>query len=151
MFYEPNSTSCPSSNSSCNGLAPWTHGAIKLYMRQGDVNDVLISNVTVTDPTYAGIELRGFSTAIAQEYGIGSPSSFLTAADNAKFTNVTLQNITVTNAGTDGILAMDLESGTRGTVNFDGVTVSGSTQSALNMDGAPSTLITKVGTANAGW
>jgi hypothetical protein len=151
MFYEPNSTSCPGSNPSCGGLAPWYHGAIKLYMREGDVNDVLISNITVTDPTYAGIELRGFSTAVAQQYGIAPPSSFLTDANNAKFTNVTLQNVTVTNAGTNGILAMDLASGTRGTVKFDGVSITGSTQSALNMDGAPTSLITRVGNANIGW
>ena len=70
MFYEPNSTSCPASNASCSGLTPWDHGAIKLYMRQGDVNDVIISNITVIDPTYAGIELRGFSSQIAQQYWI---------------------------------------------------------------------------------
>ena len=152
MFYEPNSTSCPSSNASCSGLTPWYHGAIKLYMRQGDVNDVLISNITVTDPTYAGIELRGFDSAIAQQYGIAPPQSFLTAADNAKFSNITLQNITVTGAGTNGILVQDLETGPRGSVNFDGVVVSGSAQTALNlMGGSPASLVNKVGSNNSGW
>ncbi len=151
MFYEPNSTSCPSSNASCSGLTPWYHGAIKLYMRQGDVNDVLVSNITVVDPTYAGIELRGFDSAIAQQYGIAPPASFLTAADNAKFTNVTLQNISVTGAGTYGILVQDLDTGTRGTVSFDGVVVNGSTQGALSMGGAPASLVTKVGTSNQSW
>jgi hypothetical protein len=151
MFYEPDSSSCPTSNPSCSGLSPWVHGAIKLYMRQGDVNDVLVSNVTVTDSTYAGIELRGFSTAVAQQHGIDAPGSFLTAADDAKFTNVTLRNIAITGAGTYGILAMDLETGSRGSVTMDGVTVSGSAQGALSMNGAPSTLIDKVGTGNSGW
>ncbi len=152
MFYEPNSTSC--GGGTCPGPV-WNHGAIKLYMREGDVNDVLISNITVTDPTYAGIELRGMTTAIAQQYGIDTSSSpdpqIFTDADNAKYTNVTLQNITVTGAGTYGILAMDLENGTRGTVNFDGVSISGSSMGPTSMNGAPSSLIIKVGTANQGW
>jgi hypothetical protein len=152
MFYEPNSTSC--GGGTCPGPV-WNHGAIKLYMREGDVNDVLISNITVVDPTYAGIELRGMTTAIAQQYGIDTSSSpdpqIFTDADNAKYTNVTLQNITVTGAGTYGILAMDLENGSRGTVSFDGVSVIGSTMAALSMDGAPASLITKVGTNNQGW
>jgi hypothetical protein len=153
MFYEPNSTSCGTA-SACPGPA-WTHGAIKLYMREGDVNDVVLSNINVVDPTYAGIELRGMTTAIAQKYGIDTPSSpdpqIFTDADNAKFTNVTLKNITVSGAGTYGILVQDLDTGSRGTVSFDGVTVTGSKQGAISMSGAPASLVTKVGTTNAGW
>jgi len=151
MFFEPNSTSCPASNPSCAGLQPWTYGAITLSLREGDVNDVLISNVTVVDPTYAGIELRGFSTAVAQAYGIAEPASILDAANAAKFTNVTLQNVTVTGAGTYGIVAQDLESGTRGTVTMNGVTVSASKQGAVATNSAAASLITKAGTANIGW
>jgi hypothetical protein len=151
MFFEPNSASCPASNPSCAGLQPWTHGAIKLSMREGDVNDVLVSNITVVDPTYAGIELRGFSTAVAQAYGIVEPTSILAAANAAKFSNVTLRNITVSGAGTYGILAQDLESGTRGTVTMEGVTVSGSAQGALATNSAAGSLITKAGAANVGW
>jgi hypothetical protein len=152
MFYEPNSTSC--GGGACPGPA-WNHGALKLYMREGDVNDVLISNITIVDPTYAGIELRGMTTAIAQQYGIDTPSStdpqIFTDADNAKFTNVTLKNITVTNAGTYGISVVDLASGNRGAVTFDGVAVSQSSQGAISMEGAPASIIAKVGTANQGW
>jgi hypothetical protein len=152
MFYEPNSTSC--GGGTCPGPA-WNHGALKLYMREGDVNDILISNITIVDPTYAGIELRGMTTAIAQQYGIDTPSStdpqIFTDADNAKFTNVSLKNITVTNAGTYGISVVDLANGNRGTVTFDGVSVSQSSQGAISMEGAPASIITKVGTANQGW
>ena len=42
---------------------PWKHGALKLYMREGNVNDILVENVDITDPTYAGIEFRGSGTA----------------------------------------------------------------------------------------
>jgi hypothetical protein len=158
MFYEPGGTSCPGANdyqgASCTGLTPWYHGAIKLYMRWGNVNDVLISNITVTDPTYAGIELRGFSSAVAQTYGITAPTSpvdFMQLADGAAYSNVTLQNITVTGAQTYGILAQDLETGTRGSVNFEGVSVSGSVMGAENLNGAPASLINKVGSNNQGF
>ncbi|MGD0524060.1 MAG: hypothetical protein ABSE49_02885 [Polyangiaceae bacterium] len=159
MFYEPGGTSCPGSNdyqgASCAGLTPWYHGAIKLYMRWGNVNDVLISNVTVVDPTYAGIELRGFSSAVAQTYGMTgiptSPVNFLQQADDAQYSNVTLQNITVTGAQTYGLLAQDLETGMRGTVSFEGVVISGSAMGASNLNGAPASLINKVGNSNQGF
>lgn len=159
MFYEPGGTSCPGANdyqgASCSGLSPWVHGAIKLYMRWGNVNDVVISNITVTDPTYAGIELRGFSSAVAQTYGMTnvptSPVDFLQQADSAAYSNVTLKNITVTGAQTYGILAQDLETGTRGQVDFEGVSISGSAMGAVNLNGAPASLINKVGTTNQGF
>ena len=67
-------------------------------------------------------------------------------------TLVTLQNITVTGAGTYGILVQDLETANRGSVSFDGVQVSGSAQSALEiMTGAPATIVNKVGSSNSGW
>jgi hypothetical protein len=152
MFYEPNSTSC--GGGACPGPA-WDHGALKLYMREGDVNDVLIQNISIIDPTYAGIELRGMTTAVAQKYGIDTPSStypqVFADADKAKFSNVTLKNITVTGAGTYGISVMDLDTGNRGTVIFDNVNVSNAGMSPLSMNSAPAALITKMGTTNQGW
>jgi hypothetical protein len=153
MFYEgPQATSCAGVSPCGAGTTnpPWDHGALKLYMREGDVNDVTISNITITDSTYAGIELRGFDDAVAARYGL-SASPFLSVADTAKFSNVNLQNITVTGSGTDGILVMDLETGSRGTVNFQNVSVSGSKGQALDlMNGAPASLITK-GSGNTGF
>ncbi len=153
MFYEgPQATSCAGVSPCGEGTTnpPWDHGALKLYMREGDVNDVAISNITITDSTYSGIELRGFSDSVASRYGLSS-SPFLPVANTAKFTNVSLRNITVTGSGTDGILVMDLENGDRGSVSFAGVAVSGSTGQALNlMNGAPATIITK-GSGNTGW
>jgi hypothetical protein len=97
MFYEPNSASC--GGGACPGPV-WNHGALKLYMREGDINDVLIQNISIIDPTYAGIELRGLTTAVAKQYGIYTSSStypqVFADADKAKFSNVTLKNITVT-------------------------------------------------------
>ena len=51
MFYEPNSSSC--GNGACPGPV-WNHGAIKLYMREGDVNDILLSNIKVIDSNACG-------------------------------------------------------------------------------------------------
>jgi hypothetical protein len=154
MFFEgPQATSCAGINPCGVGTSnpPWYHGALKLYMREGDVNDVLISNITITDSTYAGIELRGVDDSVAARYGLSS-SPFLSQADNAKFSNVTLKNITVAGSGGDGILVMDLETGSRGTVNFDTVSVNGSVGKALNLaNGAPASIVTRVGTGNTGW
>ncbi len=130
---------------------PWYHGALKLMMREGDVNDVLIENVDIVDPTDSGIEFWGFGTALAAQYGIKYDPAVLTAADNAKFTNVTLRNVTVSGAGTNGILFTNLASGSRGTIDFDGVSVTGSAQDPLSLGGAPASLVNKVGSANSGW
>ena len=64
---------------------------------------------------------------------------------------VTLKNIRVKNAGTDGIAVIDLNTGNRGTVNFDGVKVSGSKGKAFSLGGAAPSLVNKVGNANEGW
>jgi hypothetical protein len=154
MFFEgPQATSCAGISPCGVGTTnpPWYHGALKLYMREGDINDVVLSNITITDSTYAGIELRGVDDSVAARYGLSS-EPFLSQADGAKFTNVTLKNVTVTGSGGDGILVMDLETGSRGTVNFDTVSVTGSAGKALNLlNGAPATIVTKVGTGNTGW
>ncbi|WXB11655.1 discoidin domain-containing protein [Pendulispora albinea] len=126
---------------------PWQHGALKLYMREGDVNDVLVENVEILEPLYSGIEFRGFGHAYAPP-GERISDEYLTAADNAKYTNVTLRNIKITNAGTYGIEILD--GATRGMVTFDSVSVSGSGTAPLRQGGAPASFFNRVGN-NPGW
>ena len=127
---------------------PWQHGAVKLYMREGDVNDVLVQNVDVVDPTYGGIEFRGFGTAYVPA-GEKYEPGLLAAADAAKYTNITFKNVNVTNAGTYGIEVLD--GAGRGSASFDTVNVSGSTMGALQTGNATSSFFLKVGSGNAGW
>jgi len=126
---------------------PWRHGALKLYLREGDVNDILVQNVDIIDPTYAGIEFRGFGTAFVPPGERISPT-YLAAADSARFSNVTLRNISISDAGTNGIEIID--GATRGTVTFDTVAVSGSQGAPLAQGGAPATFFHLVGN-NTGW
>jgi len=35
---------------------------LKFYQREGLVNDILVENIDIIEPTYAGIEFRGFGT-----------------------------------------------------------------------------------------
>ncbi|WP_394846534.1 hypothetical protein LZC95_03610 [Pendulispora brunnea] len=126
---------------------PWLHGALKLYLREGDVNDILVENVDLIEPLYAGIEFRGFGTAYVPK-GEKYHPELLAAADKAKFVNVTLKNITITKAGTYGIEILD--GATRGSVTFDNVSISGSTKGAIERGGAPDSFFNKVGT-NPGW
>jgi hypothetical protein len=126
---------------------PWHHGALKLYLREGDISDILVEDVDIVDPTYSGIELRGFGTAYAPAGEKFSPE-ILAAADAAKLSNVTLHNVTVTGATTNGIEVVD--GATRGSVTFDTVSVSGSQGKALETGGAPASFFVKTGT-NTGW
>ena len=130
-----------------NTANPWQHGALKLYMREGDVNDILVENVDIISPTYAGIELRGFGTAFVPP-GESFDPDILRDADNASFKNVTLRNINVTDAGTYGVEVKD--NGGRGQVNFENVKVSGSTKGALERGGAPDSFFNRLG-GNQGW
>ena len=125
----------------------WKHGALKFYLREGDVNDILVENVNIIDPTYSGIEFRGFGTAYVPPGEKFSPE-VLAGADAATFKNVTLRNITITNAGTYGIEVLD--GGGRGQVNFEGVKVSGSAIAPLNAGGAANSFFNKT-TGNTGW
>jgi Pectate lyase superfamily protein len=130
-----------------NTANPWQHGALKFYMREGSVNDVLVENVDIIDPTYAGIEFRGFGTAFVPP-GERFEPNLLRDADNASFRNITLRNINITNAGTYGIEVID--SGGRGQVNFEGVVVKGSAKGPLKQDTAPNSFFIR-GPGNAGW
>ena len=126
---------------------PWEHGALKFYLREGDVNDILVENVDIIAPTYAGIEFRGFGTEFVGPGEVFHPD-ILRDADNAQFSNVTLRNINITDAGTYGISVLD--KGGRGQVNFENVTVSGSESGALNKGGAPESFFNRLG-GNEGW
>lgn len=126
---------------------PWKHGALKLYMREGNVNDILVENVDIIDPTYAGIEFRGFGAAYLPPGERVSPE-YLAAADSARYTNVTLRNINITNAGTNGIEIVD--NAGRGTVTFDGVSVAGSLGQPLVQGNAPGTFFNRIN-SNPGW
>ena len=126
---------------------PWEHGALKLYLREGDVNDVLVENVDIISPTYSGIELRGYGTQFSPPVERIDPD-VLSDADEAEFRNVTLRNINVTDAGTYGIQVND--GGGRGTVTFDGVSVSGSKLGPIERGGAPDSFFDRQGD-NPGW
>lgn len=126
---------------------PWQHGALKFFMKEGDVNDILVENVDIVDPTYAGIEFRGFGTAYLPPGEKMHPDT-LASADKAKLTNVTLRNVTVTGAATYGIEVVD-EAG-RGSVNFENVVVKNAGKGALDKGGAPDTFFNRV-SGNEGW
>ncbi|MCE3252469.1 MAG: hypothetical protein K0Q67_1489, partial [Cellvibrio sp.] len=126
----------------------WKHGALKFYLREGDVNDILVENIDIIEPMYSGIEFRGFGTAYVPA-GEKFSAEVLAGADAAVLRNVTLRNINIVNAGTYGIEVLD--GGGRGQVNFDGVKVSGSKSGPLDAGGAPSSFFNKVGTNNQGW
>jgi hypothetical protein len=126
---------------------PWRHGALKLYMREGDVNDILVENVDIIDPLYSGIEFRGFGHAYSPA-GERVSEEYLNAADQAKYTNVTLRNIKIINSGTYGIEVVD--GATRGQVTFEGVCVANAATAPLDQGGAPDSFFDRVG-ANPGW
>ena len=126
---------------------PGQHGALKLFLREGSVHHVLLEDITIVDPTYAGVELRGFGTQYVPPGEKDSPS-LLSAADGATFDDVTLRNVQVSGAGTYGIQIKD--GGGRGSVTFDGVAVKGSALGALDKGGAPDAFFHRIG-ANSGW
>lgn len=107
MFYE-------------RSASPWTHGAMKFYMREGSVNDILAENIDIIDPLYSGIEFRGFGTQYVRD-GEKFEPGLLASAEAAEFRNVTLRNVRIVNPGTYGIEVSD--GGGRGQVNLEGVTV----------------------------
>ncbi|HEX4348487.1 MAG TPA: hypothetical protein VHZ73_13005, partial [Vicinamibacterales bacterium] len=129
-----------------NTATPWLHGALKFYMREGDVNDISVDTVDIVDPTYAGIEFRGYGTGYTM--GETQPPDIIAAADIAKISNVNLSNINVTGAGTYGIAALDGAS--RGSASFTNVAVSGSTTGAIDKGIAPDSFFNQV-SGNTGW
>ncbi len=125
----------------------WKHGALKFYLREGDVNDILVENVDIIEPLYSGIEFRGFGTAFIPP-GEKFSAEVIAGANAAVLRNVTLRNINIVNAGTFGIEVQD--GGGRGQVNFEGVKVSGSALGPIEHGGAPSSFFNKTA-GNVGW
>jgi hypothetical protein len=130
-----------------NTANPWLHGALKFYMREGSVNDITVENIDIIDPTYAGIEFRGFGSAFIPP-GEKFEPGMVRDADNASFRNIKLRNINITNAGTYGIEVID--NGGRGAVNFEGVVIKGSAKGALKQGTAPNSFFIR-GPGNVGW
>ncbi len=126
---------------------PWQHGALKLYLREGDVNDITVSDIDIIDPTYSGIEFRGFGAKYVPP-GEKFEPGMVADADKAQFKNVTLKNIKIVNPTTYGIEMMD--GGGRGTVSFDTVVVVQPGKGGLNKADAPDSFFTKL-SGNQGW
>ena len=99
------------------------HGAVEVFGSLGPVSGVLIKDLVIDSPTFAGLHIEG-------------PSPI---------TNATFDTITVTGAGSYGILVKAKASG-GGT--FSNVTVSGS--NGLSYEPNASFTITK-GAGNSGW
>ncbi|HEY2516444.1 MAG TPA: ribosome-inactivating family protein [Polyangiaceae bacterium] len=102
MFYE-------------DSIFPWVHGALKFYKKEGDVANILVDGVNIISPTYSGLEFRGFGDQFVQNGEKYSPE-LLAKADGAVFSNITLQNVTVSDPGTESIDV--LQNGPKGSVTL---------------------------------
>ncbi len=114
---------------------PWQHGALDFFMKEGSISDVLVENVDIVDPTYSGVEFRGYVPGVELGPNEKVAPNVLNDAANAKLSNVTLRNVKVTNAGTYGIQVS--ENGGRGSVTLQGVSVSGSVRGGIDKSNAP--------------
>jgi hypothetical protein len=99
------------------------HGAVEVFGSLGPVSGVLLKDLVIDSPTYAGLHIEG-------------PNPI---------TNATFDTIAVTNAGSYGIL---VRAKSTGAGTFSNVTVSGS--NGLNYEPNASFTITK-GAGNSGW
>ncbi|PUA26772.1 MAG: hypothetical protein B0W54_23870 [Cellvibrio sp. 79] len=131
-----------------NTATPWKHGALKFYMREGSVNDILVEDVDIVEPLYSGIEFRGFGRQFVPP-GERFSEAILNGSEAAQFENITLRNINIIDAGTWGIEVLD--NGGRGQVNFENVKVEGSTLGPVLKGNAPDSFFNKVGNGNTGW
>lgn len=127
---------------------PWKHGALKFYLREGSVTDILVENVDIIEPLYSGIEFRGFGAQYVPAGEKFSPE-IIANAEAAVLDNVTLRNINIVNAGTYGIEVLD--GGGRGQVNFENVKVSGSAIGGIDKGTAPGNFFNRIGNGNTGW
>jgi hypothetical protein len=126
---------------------PWEHGALKFYMKEGSINNILVENIDIIAPTYAGIEFRGFGAAFVLP-GVRIAPDILAEAQIATLGNVTLRNISVVNPGSYGIQVAD--GGGRGSVSFQDVVVRGAGKGGLDASTAPATFFNRV-SGNQGW
>jgi hypothetical protein len=102
------------------------HGALKIWANQGEIRGLVIEDMLIDSPTFAGIELQG---------------SYL-------ITSTTFENITVQHAGTSGI---HLSSNLQGDATFSFINVKDSGEEALT-DYAPKLKFQLIlGDGNNGW
>ncbi|MCA0351972.1 MAG: right-handed parallel beta-helix repeat-containing protein [Chloroflexi bacterium] len=102
------------------------HGAFKLHAAEGVVQGVVVNDLLIDSPTYAGIHLQG----------------------SAKLQAITLHNITITNPATAGIL---LSTSAQGHAEFSNVTVVNPGQTGLISNPLPGQFTLTKGTGNRGW
>jgi hypothetical protein len=102
------------------------HGALKVWADQGEIRGLVVNDLWIDSPTFAGIELQG-------SYPV---------------TSGTFENIEVKQAGTSGI---HLGSTLRGDVTFSFVTVTDSGEEALTNYAPKLKFQLVLGDGNSGW
>jgi hypothetical protein len=102
------------------------HGAFKVWANQGEIKGLIVNDLLLDSPTFAGIELQG-------SYPITS----------ARFENIEVQG-----AGTSGI---HLSSNLRGDVSFSFVTITASGKEALTNYAPKLKFQLNFGDGNHGW
>ena len=101
-------------------------GAIKIWADQGDIPVVVVKDILIDSPTFAGIEIEG-------SYALES---------------ATFEDIQIKGAGTYGIL---VRSSTSGQATFTNVVVTGSAKDGLLNYGPKLKFQLDKGTGNSGW
>jgi hypothetical protein len=101
------------------------HGAIKILSQQGPISGLLFKDIVIDSPTYSGLHIEG-----------GNP-----------ITNATFTNITISNAGTFGILIRAM---TQGGGTFTNVTVTNAARGGLSYEPSSSFNVGQGG-GNVGW
>jgi hypothetical protein len=102
------------------------HGALKIWANRGEIHGLVVKDMFIDGPTFAGIELQG-------SYPI---------------TSTMFENITVQYAGTSGI---HLSSNLEGDVTFSFVTVTDSGKEALTNYAPKLKFQITLGDGNSGW
>jgi len=95
-------------------------GGIIIDTPQGPVNDVVMENIDVVDPTFSGVQFNGN----------GGPIS-----------KVSLKGVNIVNAGTTGILATN---NAQGNVTLENVVVTGAQKTALDLQTTPANFLTRL-------
>ncbi|MBV9791648.1 MAG: hypothetical protein JOZ51_25855 [Chloroflexi bacterium] len=101
------------------------HGALKINTAEGPISGLIVDDLIIDSPTYAGIHIQG----------------------PAQLSDTTLANIRVANAGSYGVL---INGKATGGATFNGVNVSGPIAGGLH-DETNGTFALTRGTGNSGW
>jgi len=121
---------------------PMQHGALTFYLKEGSISNVLVQNVDIIDPTFAGIEFRGFLPNVELGPNDKVAANVLSDAANATLSNITLKSIRVMNAGTYAVQVN--EGAGRGSVSFQDVVATGSAVGGLDKQGAPDSFFVRL-------